>query len=106
MPNNSNLMMELQKIKRVSQAQLSLFIGDSISGNDLIDQINLFDKGIGINGVILTKIDTDERPGSIVTTAYSVEKPIYYLGNGQKYDDLIKFDAKEIAKQLFSIDDE
>ena len=102
MPNNSNLMMELSKIKRVSKAQLSLFIGDSISGNDLIDQIDLFDKGIGITGVILTKVDTDERPGSIVTTAYSVEKPIYYLGNGQTYDDLIKFDAKEIAKQLFN----
>ncbi len=106
MPNNSNLMMELQKIKRVSESQISIFVGDSISGNDLIEQINLFDSGINIDGVILTKVDTDERPGSIVTCAYSINKPIFFLGIGQEYDDLIKFNAKEIAEKLFNIDDE
>ncbi len=106
MPNNSNLMMELQKIKRISQSQISIFIGDSISGNDLIDQIHLFNIGVEIDGIILTKVDTDERPGSIVTTAYSINKPIYFLGNGQNYNDLVKFDSKEVAKKLFEIDDE
>ena len=106
MPNNSNLMMELQKIKRVTQSQLSIFIGDSISGNDLIDQIHLFNVGVQIDGVILTKVDTDEKPGSIVTTAYSIEKPIYFLGIGQNYDDLVKFNAKEISKKLFEIEEE
>lgn len=106
MPNNSNLMTELQKINRVSKAQLSIFIGDSISGNDLIEQINLFDKGVEIDGVILTKVDTDERPGSIITTAYSIDKPIYFLGVGQGYDDLVKFDAKKIAKELFSLEED
>ena len=106
MPNNSNLMMELEKVKKVSDAQIALFVGDSVSGNDLIDQIELFDKGVTIDGVVLTKVDTDERPGSIVTTAYSIEKPIYFLGVGQDYDDLVKFDAKEVAEKLFSIDDE
>lgn len=106
MPNNSNLMLELQKVKRVSQSQMAIFIGDSISGNDLIDQINLFDKGVAIDGVVLTKVDTDEKPGSIVTTAYSIEKPIYFLGCGQTYDDLVKFDSRHIAEKLFEIDDE
>lgn len=106
MPNNSNLMFELQKIKRVVNSQLTIFIGDSISGNDLIEQINLFDKGINIDGVILTKIDTDERPGSVVTTAYSIEKPIYFLGIGQNYEDLVKFNAKDIAIKLFNPDEE
>ncbi|MDA3855450.1 MAG: signal recognition particle-docking protein FtsY [Candidatus Woesearchaeota archaeon] len=106
MPNNSNLMLELEKIKRVSSAQLSVFVGDSVSGNDLIDQIELFDKIVGIDGMILTKTDTDERPGSIVTAAYSIDKPIYYLGIGQGYDDLVKFDAKIVAEKLFEIDDE
>ena len=104
MPNNSNLMIELQKIKRVSKSNLAIFVGDSISGNDLIDQINLFDKGVEIDGVMLTKVDTDEKPGSIVTTAYSIDKPIFYLGIGQRYNDLLKFNAKEIAHKLFSID--
>lgn len=106
MPNNSNLMMELQKVKRVSDAQHVLFVGDSVSGNDLIDQIELFNKGVNIDGVVLTKVDTDERPGSIVTTAYSIEKPIYFLGVGQGYDDLVKFDAKEISHKLFSVDED
>lgn len=105
MPNNPNLMMELQKVKRVSKADMAIFIGDSISGNDLIEQINLFDKGVKIEGVILTKVDTDERPGSIVTTAYSIAKPIFFLGVGQKYDDLVEFNAKEIAEKLFSTED-
>jgi fused signal recognition particle receptor len=72
----------------------------------LIDQIELFDKIVGIDGMILTKTDTDERPGSIVTAAYSIDKPIYYLGIGQGYDDLVKFDAKIVAEKLFEIDDE
>lgn len=104
MPNNSNLMLELQKIKRVSKSQMAVFIGDSISGNDLIEQIELFDKGIGIDGAILTKVDTDEKPGSVVTTAYSIEKPIYFLGSGQTYDDLIVFDSKYIATKLFEVE--
>jgi fused signal recognition particle receptor len=106
MPNNANLMMELQKVKKVSKADLVLFIGDSIAGNDLLEQIELFDKGINIDGLILTKIDTDERPGSVVSAAYSIEKPIYFLGNGQNYEDLIEFNAKNIAEKLFSIEEE
>lgn len=106
MPNNSNLMTELQKVKRVSNSQLAIFVGDSISGNDLIDQIELFNKGVEIDGVILTKVDTDEKPGSIVTTAYAIEKPIYFLGIGQTYDDLIEFNAKEISQKLFNPDEE
>ena len=106
MPNNSNLMNELLKVRTVSQSQMAIFIGDSISGNDLIDQIELFNKGVKIDGVILTKVDTDEKPGSIVTTAYAIEKPIYFLGTGQTYDDLVIFNAKEIAKRLFDLEDE
>lgn len=105
MPNNSNLMLELQKIKRVSKSQMALFIGDSISGNDLIDQISLFDKGVEINGVALTKVDTDERPGSIVTCAYAIKKPIYFLGIGQDYDDLVEFRARDVAEKLFDVEE-
>lgn len=106
MPNNANLMMELQKVKRVSKSQMAMFVGDSISGNDLIDQINLFDKGVEINGVMLTKVDTDERPGSVVTTAYSINKPIYFLGIGQNYEDLVVFRAREVAEKLFDLEED
>ena len=106
MPNNSNLMQELSKIERVSKSHMNVFVGDSVSGNDLIEQINLFDKVMGITGLILTKTDTDERPGSIVTAAYSLEKPIYFLGTGQGYEDMVKFDSKLIAQKLFEIEED
>ena len=106
MPNNANLMQELSKIERVSKSHMNVFVGDSVSGNDLIEQINLFDKVMGITGLILTKTDTDERPGSIVTAAYSLEKPIYFLGTGQGYEDMVKFDSKLIAQKLFEIEED
>ncbi|MFT4244810.1 MAG: signal recognition particle-docking protein FtsY [Candidatus Woesearchaeota archaeon] len=102
MPNNKNLMEELKKIKRVSHTDIVMFIGDSVSGNDLLEQIEMFDKGLGISGIVLTKVDTDERPGSVVTTAYSIDAPIYFLGTGQRYEDLVQFDAKFVAEQLFN----
>ena len=104
MPNNSNLMQELAKIERITKTDINLFVGDSISGNDLVEQIELFDKVVGITGMILTKTDTDERPGSVVTAAFTIDKPIYYLGIGQGYDDLIKFDAKLVAEKLFELE--
>ncbi|NQZ84232.1 MAG: signal recognition particle-docking protein FtsY [Nanoarchaeales archaeon] len=106
MPNNSNLMMELEKVKRVSKSDMAIFVGDCVSGNDLIEQIELFNKGVQVDGTILTKVDTDEKPGSVVTTAYSINKPIYFLGVGQGYDDLVVFNSSEIAKKLFDLDDE
>lgn len=106
MPNNSNLMLELKKIYRVSKTDLTIFIGDSISGVDLIEQIKLFNSIISLDGIILTKTDTDEKPGSIVSTAFSIEKPIFFLGIGQNYEDLVKFDPKNIAKQLFELENE
>ncbi|MFW6285646.1 MAG: signal recognition particle-docking protein FtsY [Nanoarchaeota archaeon] len=106
MPNNSNLMQELSKIERVTKSHLNIFIGDSVSGNDLIEQIELFGKILKIDGLILTKTDTDERPGSVVTAAYSIDKPIYFLGIGQKYDDLVVFDSKQVAQKLFELEEE
>ncbi len=102
MPNNSNLMNELKKVKKVTDSDINLFIGDSACGNDLIEQINLFNKLVPIDGVILTKVDTDEKPGSIVSTAYAIKKPIYFLGIGQGYEDLIKFEANLISDKLFT----
>jgi fused signal recognition particle receptor len=104
MPNNSNLMNELKKIERVCKIDYSIFVGDSVSGNDLMEQIELFDKIVDVDGIILTKTDTDERPGSVVTAAYSIEKPIYFLGVGQSYDDLVEFNSKEVSEKLFELD--
>jgi fused signal recognition particle receptor len=101
-PNNSNLIKELEKIKRVSKSQMTIFVGDSNSGNDMLNQIESFNKILKINGVILTKIDTDNKPGSIINVAYDLDSPIYFLGIGQEYKDLEIFNSKKITQILFS----
>ena len=100
-PNNENLANELRKIDRVIKPDFKVFIGDSNSGNDIIEQISLFDKIVNIDGIILTKVDTDEKPGSIVSVSYETTKPIYFLGVGQTFDDLKVFNSKEISDKLF-----
>jgi fused signal recognition particle receptor len=102
MQTNSNLMDEMKKIKRVAKPHLTIFVGDSLAGNDAIEQAITFDKEIGIDAVILTKIDTDAKGGAALSIAHSVKKPIAFLSTGQAYEEIIKFDSKWMVDRLFS----
>ncbi|MFH0767639.1 MAG: signal recognition particle-docking protein FtsY, partial [Bacillota bacterium] len=64
MQTNINLMDEMAKIKRVAQPDLIIFVGDALSGNDAVEQAKRFNEIVGIDGVILTKVDTDAKGGS------------------------------------------
>ncbi len=98
--SNKNLMEEMKKIIKVAKPDLKMFIGESITGNDSIIQSQEFNKSIGIDGVILTKSDVDEKGGAIISISYVTQKPIIYLGSGQKYDDLEKFNKAKILASL------
>lgn len=98
--SNANLMDELKKICRVVKPDLKLFVGESITGNDCIEQASRFDEAVGIDAVILTKADVDEKGGTPLSVAYTLKKPIFYLGTGQKYEDLEEFNASKILKNL------
>jgi len=100
MYTKENLMREMEKIVRVSQPDLKLFVGESISGNDIISQCKTFNDTVGVDGVILTKSDVDVKGGAILSVSYSIKKPIYYLGVGQNYEDLIEFKKKEVIEKL------
>ncbi|MFX1325664.1 MAG: signal recognition particle-docking protein FtsY [Promethearchaeota archaeon] len=89
---NKNLMIEMQKICRVSNPDLKIFIGDSLAGNDILYQAKEFDKSVGIDANILTKIDADTKGGAALSISYETGKPIIFLGVGQGYDDLTPFD--------------
>ncbi|QLH75681.1 MAG: signal recognition particle-docking protein FtsY [Methanomassiliicoccales archaeon] len=102
MQTNSNLMDEMKKIKRVVKPHMTVFVGDSLAGNDAIEQARTFDKEIGIDAVILTKIDADARGGAALSIAYTIKKPIAFLCTGQDYEDIVKFDAKWMVERLFS----
>ena len=102
MQTNSNLMDEMKKIKRVAKPHLTIFVGDSLAGNDAIEQAITFNKEIGIDAVILTKIDTDAKGGAALSIAHAVKKPIAFLSTGQAYEEIIKFNSKWMVDRLFS----
>ena len=98
--SNTNLMAELDKIIRVTKPDLKIFVGESITGNDCIEQAMKFDELVKLDGTILTKADVDEKGGAPLSIAYTIKKPILFLGVGQEYKDLEKFDADVIMKRL------
>jgi fused signal recognition particle receptor len=100
MQTNRNLMDELTKIKRVVQPDLTLMILDSLIGNDATEQALTFNKAVGFDATILTKVDADAKGGSSLSVSFLTGKPVIYIGVGQGYDDLQPFDADWFAKKL------
>jgi fused signal recognition particle receptor len=93
-------MKEMEKIVRVSKPDLKIFVGESITGNDAVEQAKTFNETAGIDGIILSKADVDEKAGTILSVSYVTKRPIYYLGVGQDYEDLQDFKKSEVLKHL------
>ena len=98
--SNDNLMNELKKLVRVNKPDLKIFVGESITGNDCVEQAKLFNEAVGIDAIILAKADVDEKGGAAVSISYITKKPIIYLGTGQKYADLAEFKPDIIIKNI------
>jgi len=101
MQTNSNLMDEMKKIKKVAKPDLVMFVGDSLAGNDAVEQARAFDAAIGVDAIMLTKIDADSKGGAALSIAHTIGKPIAFVSNGQEYDQLIKFSSKWMMDRLF-----
>lgn len=97
---NKNLMEELKKLVRVAKPDLKIFVGDSLTGNDAVEQAKEFDDAVGIDGIILSKVDADEKGGASVSISYVTGKPIYFIGNGQNYEDLEEFNKQEFLDKM------
>ncbi len=97
---SSNLMDELKKLKRVADPDFTVFVADSMTGNDAVDQAKEFQEKVGYDFSILTKADVDEKGGAILSVAYVSGKPIAFLGTGQSYSDLVPFKKEEIVEKL------
>lgn len=93
---NEDLMEELSKIKRVVNPDLTLLTVDMLTGNDAVEQAERFNDKIGIDGIIMTKADADEKGGALISAVYATKKPILFLGTGQNYEDL-----KELGQKSF-----
>ena len=101
MQNKTNLMNELNKVKRVANPHLTLFVGDSLAGNDAVDQARMFQEIMKFDGAVLTKVDTDAKGGAGLSIALATGRPIVFTGVGQGYDDLKQFDPDWLLEQMF-----
>ena len=102
MQTNNNLIDEMKKIVRVAKPALKIFVGDSLAGNDAVEQARAFDNAIGVDAIILTKIDADSKGGAALSIAHTIGKPIAFVCNGQEYGDIVKFNADWMLDRLFS----
>jgi len=101
MQTNNNLLDEMKKIVRVAKPDLKVFVGDSLAGNDAVEQARIFDAAVGIDAVILTKIDADSKGGAALSIAHTIGKPIAFVSDGQEYDRMIKFNTEWMIARLF-----
>ncbi|MDF0682378.1 MAG: signal recognition particle-docking protein FtsY [Candidatus Nitrosocosmicus sp.] len=102
MQTAKNLMDEIGKIVKVIKPDIKLFVGDSLSGNDTINQAREFFSYTEFDGAILTKTDADAKGGSAISISYITSKPIIYLGVGQGYDDIINFNRERFVETIFN----
>ena len=100
MQTNRNLMNELAKIKRIVNPDLTILTVDSLTGNDAVMQAEEFHKSVGIDGTILTKVDADIKGGSALSVTYVTQKPILFVGTGQKYEDLEEFSPEKFVQMI------
>ncbi|MAG61630.1 signal recognition particle-docking protein FtsY [Candidatus Pacearchaeota archaeon] len=100
MHTKSNLMAEMEKIIRVTEPNLKVFVAESVAGNDAVDQAKAFHEAVDIDGIILSKADIDEKGGTIISVSHATGKPIFYLGTGQNYEDLELFNKQKFVDSL------
>jgi fused signal recognition particle receptor len=102
METDKNLMMELAKIKRVIRPDLSILVVDALTGNDAVAQAEEFDKAVGIDAAIVAKVDADAKGGACLSVSYVTGKPIIFVGNGQQYEDMIRFEPEKLVDVIVS----
>ncbi|MEK6934269.1 MAG: signal recognition particle-docking protein FtsY [Nanoarchaeota archaeon] len=99
--SNKNLMEEIKKMDRVIKPDMKIFVGEAITGNDCVEQAKSFDEAVGLDAIILTKMDVDEKGGAFISTTYVTKKPIVLVCNGQELNNIKEFDKKEILNSIF-----
>ncbi|MEM1570195.1 MAG: signal recognition particle-docking protein FtsY [Candidatus Bathyarchaeia archaeon] len=102
MQTKRNLMEEMQKIARVAKPDLVIFVGDSLTGNDAVNQAEEFMRYLNIDLVILTKMDADAKGGAAISISSLINRPIAYVGVGQSLDDLEPFNPEKFVEDILS----
>ena len=97
---SDDLMAQLEKIDRVVEPDMTLFVDEAVAGQDAVNRAKEFNDAAEIDGAVLTKADADSSGGAAISVAYVTGKPILFLGTGQGYDDLTLFDPEELVESL------
>ena len=106
--NKSNLMAELEKMKRIAAREVSqaphetLLVIDAVTGQNGLEQARQFMKAADVTGIVLTKLDGTAKGGIAVAIAKELNLPIRYVGIGEQVDDLMVFDAESYVNGLFN----
>lgn len=99
-----DLVNELRKIIRVVKPHFKILVVDALTGNDSVEQAVFFNNNVGVDGVIITKVDAYEEGGVPLTLAYVLKKPILFIGTGQGYRDLKVFDYLEYVDKVIPLE--
>ena len=97
---SNDLMAQLEKIDRVVDPDMTLFVDEAVAGQDAVERAKTFNDAAEIDGTVLTKADADSNGGAAISIAYVTGKPILFLGTGQGYDDIERFDPERMVERL------
>ena len=102
---DEQMMNEIAALKKELQPQETLFVVDSMTGQDAVNTAKAFNDRIDFDGVVLTKLDGDTRGGAALTIRYTVDKPIKFVGIGEKMDALDVFHPDRMANRILGMGD-
>ncbi len=101
MQTSKNLMDQISKINNVVKPDFKIFVGDSLAGNDTVNQAREFYEHTKFDASILTKSDADARGGAALSIVKITSTPILYIGVGQEYEDLKEFNTDTFLETVF-----
>jgi fused signal recognition particle receptor len=101
MQTDTGLMEEMSKIERVACPSLVIYVGDALAGNDAVNEAMSFNRAVGIDAVVLTKVDADAKGGAALSIRYATGAPVIFVGTGQEYKDLEAFSPGWMVERIF-----
>lgn len=102
---DEDLMDELKQVKNLLQPTETIYIADSMTGQDAVKSAKTFDEKIGITSIILTKLDGDQRGGAALSIVSVTGKPIKFIGIGEKYTDFQPFYPERLVSRILGMGD-
>ena len=102
---DEEMMNEIANLKKALNPQETLFVVDSMTGQDAVNTAKAFNDRLDYDGVVLTKLDGDTRGGAALTIRYVVDKPIKFVGVGEKMDALDVFHPERMANRILGMGD-